>query len=141
MSTEDLLALRFDPTISREMVEHLARENEATLRSHGHSITAGRLYLAHFLGPEGANVVLSAPADASLAVIFGGQVISANPFLTGKDAAYVVAWAEKKMSGKAPRVTASGPSATTKTVVRTSPEFARYRDAMQKLAEMAQATL
>ena len=50
MSTEDLLALRFDPTISREMVANLARENEARLRQYGHSITAGRLYLAHFLG-------------------------------------------------------------------------------------------
>ncbi len=58
MSTEELLELRFDPTISREMVANLARENEARLRQYGHSITAGRLYLAHFLGagrrPSGA---------------------------------------------------------------------------------------
>jgi murein DD-endopeptidase MepM/ murein hydrolase activator NlpD len=141
MSTEELLALRFDPTISREMVANLARENEARLRARGHAITAGRLYLAHFLGPEGANTVLSSPGDASLAVVLGVQVISANPFLTGKDAAYVVAWAEKKMSGKAAPVPAAGPSVTTKTVVRTSPEFLKYREAMQKVAEIAQVAL
>jgi murein DD-endopeptidase MepM/ murein hydrolase activator NlpD len=140
MSTEELLALRFDPTISREMVANLARENEARLRSRGHAITAGRLYLAHFLGPEGANIVLSAPADASLAVVLGAQVISANPFLTGKDASYVVTWAEKKMSGKAAPVP-SGPSVTTKTVVRTSPEFLKYRETMQKVVEIAQVAL
>jgi hypothetical protein len=141
MSTEELLALRFDPTISREMVANLARENEARLRAHGHGITAGRLYLAHFLGPEGAHTVLSASGEASLAVVLGAQVISANPFLTGKDAAYVVAWAEKKMSGKAAPVPAAGPSVTTKTVVRTSPEFLKYRETMQKVAEIAQVAL
>ena len=41
MSTEELLELRFDPTLSREMVANLARENEARLRHFGHSITAG----------------------------------------------------------------------------------------------------
>ncbi|MBA3448717.1 MAG: peptidoglycan DD-metalloendopeptidase family protein [Pseudaminobacter sp.] len=141
LSTEDLLALRFDPTISRQMVANLARENEARLRSRGHGITAGRLYLAHFLGPEGANIVLSAPGDSSLAIILGQQVITANPFLTGKDAAYVVAWAEKKMSGKAGRAVAATPTVSTKTVVRTSPEFVRYREAMQKVAEGAETAL
>jgi len=140
MSTSALLALRFDPTISREMVEHLARENEARLRAHGHGITAGRLYLAHFLGPEGAHTVLAASGDASLAAILGGQVISANPFLTGKNAAYVVAWAEKKMTGRASRATTDGPTVT-QTVVRTSPEFVRYREAMQKVVETAEAAL
>ncbi|TIL80232.1 MAG: M23 family metallopeptidase, partial [Mesorhizobium sp.] len=50
LSTADLLALRFDATISREMVSNLAREGEAYLRARGHQITAGRLYLCHFLG-------------------------------------------------------------------------------------------
>ncbi|SFT72221.1 peptidoglycan DD-metalloendopeptidase family protein [Mesorhizobium sp. YR577] len=140
MSSSALLALRFDPTISREMVEHLARENEARLRSHGHGITAGRLYLAHFLGPEGAHIVLAASGDASLAAILGSQVISANPFLTGKNAAYVVAWAEKKMTGRAVRATTDGPTVA-QTVVRTSPEFVRYREAMQKVVETIETTL
>ena len=37
------------------MVRNLAREGEAYLRARGHQITAGRLYLCHFLGMEGAH--------------------------------------------------------------------------------------
>ena len=59
--------------ISREMVANLARENEARLRHFGHSITAGRLYLAHFLGPEGAHQVLAASGDASIAALMGAS--------------------------------------------------------------------
>jgi hypothetical protein len=140
MSEAELLELRYDPTISREMVANLARENEARLRAHGHSITAGRLYLAHFLGPEGAHQALAAPGGAMVADVLGAQVISANKFLTGKDCAYVIAWAEKKMTGKAVRYT-SQPAVTTKTVVMTSPEFIAYREAMLKIVEMASAAL
>src|SRR5690606_3286053 len=53
LSRADLRALRFDPTISREMVRNLAREGEAYLRARGQAVTAGRLYLCHFLGMEG----------------------------------------------------------------------------------------
>jgi len=140
MSEADILALRYDPTISRQMVANLARENEAHLRSRGHSITAGRLYLAHFLGPDGAHQALAAPGNATVAQVLGAQVISANPFLTGKDCTYVIAWAEKKMTGKAMRVASQG-AVTTKTVVRTSPEFIAYRQAMLKLVEMAATAL
>ena len=138
MSTEDLLALRFDPTISREMVANLARENEARLRQYGHNITAGRLYLAHFLGVEGAHTVLAASGEASIAVLMGELVITANPFLTGKNCSFVIAWAEKKMSGKA--VSYSGvASVETTTIVKTSPEFLRYRETVIKIVEIATA--
>ena len=141
MSEAEILELRYDPTMARQMVGSLARENEARLRAHGHSITAGRLYLAHFLGPEGAHLALAAPQEALVANVLGGPVISANPFLTGKDCAYVVAWAEKKMSGKAPRYTSSPSGPTTKTLVQTSPEFIAYKSSMLKLVELAVGTV
>ena len=137
MSEADILALRYDPTISREMLANLARENEAQLRAYGHSITAGRLYLAHFLGPQGAHLALSAPGNASVASALGASVVSANPFLTGKDCAYVVAWAEKKMTGKAMKYTTTTAAITTKTVVQTSPEFIAYRETLLKLIDIA----
>lgn len=136
MSETDILALRYDPTISREMLAHLARENEARLRAYGHSITAGRLYLAHFLGPEGAHKALAAPSNALVADVLGASVVSANPHLVGRDCAWVVAWAEKKMTGKAVRYV-SQPGITTKTVVQTSPEFITYKETMLKLVQMA----
>ncbi len=96
---DELLGLRTDPAISRAMVVALAREGEAYLRARGHQITAGRLYLSHFLGMEGAHLVLTQPADAMLEAVLGPAVIRANPFLTDRDVAYIVAWAEDRMRG------------------------------------------
>lgn len=101
----ELLALRTDPAISRQMVTELAREGESYLRARGHEITAGRLYLAHFLGMEGAHLVLSTPPDAALVQVLGEGVIRANPFLTGHDVAYVIGWAEDKMRSRGGRTT------------------------------------
>ena len=139
LSQADQLALRSDPTISREMVRNLAHEGESYLRARGHAITAGRLYLCHFLGMEGANTVLSAPADSMLAALLGQQVITANPFLTGKDAAYVIGWAENKMRGR--RGGAGRPAVVERQVARVSPEFVRYKEAIDELVGTMAETL
>ena len=99
MSRAEVLELRFNPDLSREMVRHLAQENEAYLRARGHDITAGRLYLAHFLGPGGADQALRADPANSVAAVMGGAVISANPFLRSYSIADLRNWAERKMSG------------------------------------------
>ncbi|RWM88856.1 MAG: M23 family metallopeptidase [Mesorhizobium sp.] len=143
LSTADLLALRFDATISREMVSNLAREGEAYLRARGHQITAGRLYLCHFLGMEGAHQVLSSPGSAQLSAVLGSAVIQANPFLTGKSASYVVSWAERKMGRKlSPGIVEVSQQTTTTTEVRqTSPEFEKYKQAITALISSMQNTL
>ncbi|MCC5983295.1 MAG: hypothetical protein JJU42_02915 [Rhodobacteraceae bacterium] len=104
MSRAELLALRVEPDISREMVTHLAREGESYLRARGHQITAGRLYLCHFLGMEGAHLVLSSPLDADLQELLGRGVINANPFLRGNDVAWIINWAENHMQRASGRV-------------------------------------
>ncbi|UVK38467.1 M23 family metallopeptidase [Mesorhizobium sp. AR10] len=140
LSNADLLALRYDYTISREMVRNLAREGEAYLRARGHQITAGRLYLCHFLGMEGAHQVLSAPGSAQLSAVLGSAVIQANPFLTGKTASYVVDWAERKMGRKlSPPATGAGqPVSTTMEVRQTSPEFEKYKQAITAIVSSVQ---
>ncbi|MFQ6551452.1 M23 family metallopeptidase [Aestuariibius insulae] len=100
MNRADLLALRTDPSLSREMVTNLARENERYLRSQGHQITAGRLYLAHFLGPKGASRVLGASDNMTILALMGSGVVNANPFLRNYDVADLKAWADRKMRGK-----------------------------------------
>lgn len=100
MSRQELLNLRFDPTLSREMVANLAKEGEAYLRARGHAITAGRLYLAHFLGAEGANLALSKPDDMLVLDAMGAGVVSANPFLRGRNIGWLKAWADRKMRTK-----------------------------------------
>ncbi len=104
------LDLRFDPELSRDMVRNLARENEAHLRRKGHQITAGRLYLAHFLGAAGAHQALAADPDATVAQIMGAAVVSANPFLRSKTIADLKNWADRKMSGASQVVSQTVPS-------------------------------
>lgn len=101
LSRSDLLQLRFDPDLSRQMVRHLAQENEAFLRARGHAITPGRLYLAHFLGPAGADRALRADPAAPVGQVMGAQVVAANPFLRGYDIARLRDWADRKMAGGA----------------------------------------
>lgn len=99
MSRPQLLALRTDPELSREMVTNLARENESFLRARGHQITPGRLYLAHFLGPAGADKALRANAEATVLAEMGAAVVNANPFLRGRSIAWLRSWADRKMGG------------------------------------------
>ncbi|RWB20976.1 MAG: M23 family metallopeptidase [Mesorhizobium sp.] len=142
LSTADLLALRFDATLSREMVRNLAREGEAYLRARGHQITAGRLYLCHFLGMEGAAQVLGAPGSSQLSAVLGSAVIQANPFLTGKTTSYVIDWAERKMGQKVTRLASDQSQQTTTTQIRqTSPEFEKYKQAVTALINSIQTTL
>lgn len=136
LSRNELLALRYDPTISREMVRNLAREGEAYLRARGHQITAGRLYLCHFLGMEGAHQVLSKPAETRLAEILEPAVFQANPFLAGRSAGFVVGWAERKMQSR--NLVARTPSPPlVEQATRASPEFEQYKSA---IAEVVAAT-
>ncbi|WP_165611845.1 peptidoglycan DD-metalloendopeptidase family protein [Cognatiyoonia koreensis] len=99
MSRTDLLALRTDPTLSRQMVMNLARENENFLRARGHHVDAGRLYLAHFLGPAGASTALSADDNATVLSVMGANVVNANPFLRNYRISDLEAWAQRKMRG------------------------------------------
>ncbi|RAP41091.1 hypothetical protein BYZ73_11715 [Rhodovulum viride] len=120
MDRAALLALRTDPVLSVEMVYALARENAAYLAARGHGLTPGRLYLAHFLGAEGANRALSADPAAGVAEIMGPAVVSANPFLTGKTIGELLAWADRKMTGTA------APAVI-------SPEIRRYRETVDAI--------
>ncbi|WP_289896347.1 M23 family metallopeptidase [Paracoccus sp. TOH] len=101
LGARELLDLRLDPALSRQMVRHLAQENEAYLRARGHGISAGRLYLAHFLGPAGADLALRADPAQSVESVMGPAVVGANPFLRRWSIADLRNWAERRMSGPA----------------------------------------
>lgn len=99
LSPREVLDLRLDAALSRQMVRHLAQENEAFLRARGHAVSAGRLYLAHFLGPGGADMALRADPAQSVESVMGGAVVAANPFLRRWTVAELRDWAERRMSG------------------------------------------
>lgn len=101
-SQEEILALRADPQLSREMTEAYAAQNGRTLAQAGHEATPGNTYLAHFAGPKGAVSVLSAAPDTPVSAILTPEAVKANPFLAKMTAADLRAWADKKMGGSTP---------------------------------------
>lgn len=98
-SPQELLALKSDPALSRQMTEAYAAQNGQILSKAGFEANPGNTYLAHFAGPQGAVKVLSADPGAPVEAILGPQAVAANPFLKGMTAADLQGWAAKKMAG------------------------------------------
>ncbi|MGF1623060.1 MAG: hypothetical protein ACFCUR_20935 [Rhodomicrobiaceae bacterium] len=95
----DILAMRNDPGISREMVGAYANENAARLKHAGFEPTPGNIYLAHFAGPAGAIQTLSANPATPVSQVLGQQAVAANPFLAEMTAGDLRNWADRKMGG------------------------------------------
>jgi hypothetical protein len=99
----ELLALKTDPQLSREMTEAYANQNQAILTKAGVPVTPGTTYLAHFAGPGGAVKVLQADPNAMAGDVLGPAVVKANPFLAKMTARDLQAWADRKMGGNSPQ--------------------------------------
>ncbi|HYM31807.1 MAG TPA: hypothetical protein VEU47_10930 [Candidatus Cybelea sp.] len=96
-SDDDLLAMRSDPDLSRQMVDAYAADNGQILAKNGFPVTPGTQYLAHFAGPQGAVSVLQADSNTPVSSILGQNVVKANPFLAQMSAGDLIAWAGRKM--------------------------------------------
>lgn len=109
-SEKDILQLRYNPELVREMTSKLAEQNAAALRKQGLSVTPSALYLAHFAGAAGAAAILSARDDADAASLIANadatgrltreKIVAANPFLRQFTAADLRSWADRKMRGR-----------------------------------------
>jgi hypothetical protein len=97
-SQEQVLALRSDPAISREMTDAYARENSSSLKAGGFEPTNRNVYLSHFAGPAGAIGLLRNPR-AMASDVLSPAAIKANPFLRNWTAQQVIDWAGGKMEG------------------------------------------
>lgn len=103
-SRAEILALRSDPALSREMTEAYAGDNGGILRGAGLPVTPGTTYLAHFAGPSGAVNVLKADPNMSAAEVLGPAAAKANPFLSRMTIGQLRGWADRKMGeGEPPR--------------------------------------
>lgn len=98
-SPEDILALRNDPQLSRDMTEAYASENGKTLSDAGLPVTPGTTYLAHFAGPSGAVSIMKAAPSAPAGSVLGEAAVKANPFLAKMTVSDLRAWADRKMGG------------------------------------------
>lgn len=111
----ELLALRSNPDISRDMTAAYAASNGDHLKNNGIDPTPGNTYLAHFAGPAGATAILKADPATPIGSIVGQQAMIANPFLKNMTAGDLRSWADKRMGGgnplaNAPTVDGNGPS-------------------------------
>ncbi|WP_049769375.1 transglycosylase SLT domain-containing protein [Nitrobacter hamburgensis] len=90
-SDKEVLDLRRDPELAREIAVRLLKEYAAMLNKRDLPITPGSLYLAHFAGPAGAVALLSSAENAEAASLMAAadatarttreKLVKANPFL------------------------------------------------------------
>ena len=108
-SEKDILELRRDPELAREITTRFVEQNAMMLSKRGLPVTPGTLYLAHFAGAAGAVAILSVPENADAASLIASadatgrmtrdKIVGANPFLRDFTVADLKNWADRKMRG------------------------------------------
>ena len=73
-----------NPVLQKQFAKELTSQNQAALQKSGYEANPLNLYLAHFAGSGGANKLLSADPNMTLAQVLGEQVGRANPSLANK---------------------------------------------------------
>jgi hypothetical protein len=106
-SQDQILELRRDAKVAREITIRFTEKNAEVLRKRGLPVTPGTLYLAHFAGGAGAVAILTAPDHADAAAAMAGadatgrtkreKIIKANPFLERLTVADLRSWADRKV--------------------------------------------
>ena len=106
-SRDEILELRKDAKVAREITARFTELNAGMLRRKGLPVTPGTLYLAHFAGRAGAVAILSAMEDADAALVMAAadatgrtrreKIVKANPFLERFTVADLRNWADRKM--------------------------------------------
>ena len=103
-SPAEVLSMRTDPQLSREMTTRYVEENAAKLKASGVEATPRNIYLAHFLGPGAAPAIAKADPNDPISKYVPQSAIAANKsVLEGKTVGQVQAWAERKMGGAGSR--------------------------------------
>lgn len=131
---------RNDPALSREAVGWYAEQNAAVLKQHGLPVNDGSLYLAHFLGPQGAVSMLGADPNAPAAQV-DPQAAAANKSVfynkdgSSKSVGEIVGWASGKMG-----IASSNVSQANSNLVRFLPEDKRVA-LLQDAADQSRAII
>jgi hypothetical protein len=108
-SDKEILELRRDAELSREMATRLVEQYAAMLRKRDLPVTPGSLYLVYFAGPAGAVALLSGADNADAAALMASadvtgrttreKLVSANPFLKLLTVGDLKNWADRRMRG------------------------------------------
>jgi hypothetical protein len=107
-SDKEVLELRRDAALAREITARTIAQNAAMLSKRGLPITPGSLYLVHFAGPAGAVALLTAAEGADAASLMAAadvtgrttreKLVTANPFLKMLTVGDLKIWADRKMA-------------------------------------------
>ena len=105
----ELLKLRQDAELTREIITRLVEQYAGALQKRGLPPTPGSLYLAYFAGPAGAMALLTGAEDADAASVMAAadvtgrttrqKLVRANPFLEALTVGDLKDWADHKMRG------------------------------------------
>jgi hypothetical protein len=108
-SDNELLKLRRDAELTREIITRLVEQYAGTLQKRGLPLTPGSLYLAYFAGPAGAVALLSAAEHADATSLMAAadatgrttrqKLVRANPFLELLTVGDLKNWADHRMRG------------------------------------------
>jgi hypothetical protein len=108
-SDREILELRRDDKLAREIATRVVEQYAATLSKRGLPVTPGSLYLAYFAGPAGAVALLTAAENADAATLMASadvtgrttreKLVGANPFLKVLKVSDLKKWADGKMRG------------------------------------------
>lgn len=96
-SDDEILAMRTDAALSREMTQRYADENAAILKGKGIPATDGNIYLMHHFGGGGGPALLTADPSKQASEVLPKGVIDANPHIANKTVGEVRAWAAKRV--------------------------------------------
>ena len=109
-SDKELLELRRDTELAREIVTRLVEQYATMLSKRRLPITPGSLYLTYFAGPAGAAALLSGAENADAASLMASadvtgrttreKLVSANPFLKVLTVGDLKTWADHKMGSR-----------------------------------------
>lgn len=100
----EILALRFDPAISKEMIAEYGMKNAARLQAAGVPASPANLRIAHLLGDTGAVRVLTARPDADISTLVSEKAYKANKGLFDRvpTVKALQDWAREQMGGPLP---------------------------------------
>jgi hypothetical protein len=107
-SDKEVLDLRRDPGLAREIAARVVEKYAAMLNRRDLPVTPGSLYLAYFAGPAGAVALLSGAENADAASLMAAadatgrttreKLVNANPFLKLLTVGDIKRWADRKMA-------------------------------------------
>jgi hypothetical protein len=109
-SDKEVLELRRDAELAREIVTRLVEQYATMLSRRRLPVTPGSLYLTYFAGPAGAVALLSGAENADAASLMASadvtgrttrqKLVNANPFLKVLTVGDLRTWADRRMDGK-----------------------------------------